>query len=173
MHWSGNFCQFGARAVDWLAGQLETLASRNGNSHPCQHHHHQCSLCQMRSFMIFLWGTVHAEEEQSCVVLGMGLGGLTYQPVQQLAKITNFEYRFDIVLSIVVDMLWVLLLFWFHGLLWQDASGWDALVDENQTNHENSCSGNNSIISPLSSLFFDQSYINQPAFKQCFNMILF
>ena len=104
MHWSGNFCppQFGARAVDWLAGQLETLASRNGNSHPCQHHHHQCSLCQMRSFMIFLWGTVHAEEEQSCVVLGMGLGGLTYQPVQQLAKITNFEYRFDIVLSIVV-----------------------------------------------------------------------
>ena len=104
MHWSGNFCppQFGARAVDWLAGQLETLASRNGNSHPCQHHHHQCSLCQMRSFMIFLWGTVHAEEEQSCVVLGMGLGGLTYQPVQQLAKITNFEYRFDIVLSIFV-----------------------------------------------------------------------
>ena len=28
------------------------------------------------------------------MVLGMGLGGLTYQPVQQLAKITNFEYRF-------------------------------------------------------------------------------
>ena len=45
---------------------------------------------------------MHAEEEQSCVVLGMGLGGLTYQPVQQLAKITNFEYRFDVVLSIVV-----------------------------------------------------------------------
>ena len=44
--------------------------------------------------MIFLGGTVHAEEEESCVVLGMGLGGLTYQPVQQLAKITNFEYRY-------------------------------------------------------------------------------
>ena len=43
--------------------------------------------------MISLGGTVHAEEEESCVVLGMGLGGLTYQPVQQLAKITNFEYR--------------------------------------------------------------------------------
>ena len=37
---------------------------------------------------------MHAEEEESCVVLGMGLGGLTYQPVQQLAKITNFEYRY-------------------------------------------------------------------------------
>ena len=43
--------------------------------------------------MISLGGTVHAEEEESCVVLGMGLGGLTYQPVQQLAKSTNFEYR--------------------------------------------------------------------------------
>merc|ERR1712203_1168128 len=47
-------------------------------------------------FMISLGGTVHAEEEESCVVLGMGLGGLTYQPVQQLAKITNFEYRMQV-----------------------------------------------------------------------------
>ena len=53
--------------------------------------------------MISLGGTVHAEEEESCVVLGMGLGGLTYQPVQQLAKITNFEYRcFLTVVNIVV-----------------------------------------------------------------------
>ena len=44
--------------------------------------------------MISLGGTVHAEEEESCVVLGMGLGGLTYQPVQQLAKSTNFEYSY-------------------------------------------------------------------------------
>jgi len=62
--------KFGARAVDWLAGQLSQVASANG--------------------------TVHAEEEESCVVLGMGLGGLTYQPVQQLAKITNFEYRMQV-----------------------------------------------------------------------------
>ena len=46
---------------------------------------------------------MHAEEEESCVVLGMGLGGLTYQPVQQLAKITNFEYRYFLtVVNIVV-----------------------------------------------------------------------
>ena len=46
---------------------------------------------------------MHAEEEESCVVLGTGLGGLTYQPVQQLAKITNFEYRyFFTVVNIVV-----------------------------------------------------------------------
>merc|ERR1719295_212780 len=62
--------KLGARAVDWLAGQLAQVASANG--------------------------TVHAEEEESCVVLGMGLGGLTYQPVQQLAKITNFEYRMQV-----------------------------------------------------------------------------
>ena len=88
---------------------------------------------------------------------------------------------FSLLFLFQIDMLWMLLLFWFHGLLWQDASGWDALVDENQTNHENSCSGNNSIISydtnrptPLSSLFFDQSYIiNQPSSNvltwSCFN----
>ena len=45
---------------------------------------------------------MHAEEEESCVVLGMGLGGLTYQPVQELAKITNFEYRYIIVVVVVV-----------------------------------------------------------------------
>ena len=48
---------------------------------------------------------MHAEEEESCVVLGMGLGGLTYQPVQQLAKITNFEYRYCVVVFVVVIVL--------------------------------------------------------------------
>ena len=39
------------------------------------------------------------------MVLGMGLGGLTYQPVQQLAKITNFEYRFLYVVGLAVVVL--------------------------------------------------------------------
>ena len=43
------------------------------------------------------------------MVLGMGLGGLTYQPVQQLAKITNFEYRFLYVVGVAVVVLSLLL----------------------------------------------------------------
>jgi len=56
-----------AKSVVWLNEQLTSLAARDG--------------------------TVHAEDPPSATVLGMDKGAFKFQPVEELAKVTDFEKR--------------------------------------------------------------------------------
>ena len=74
-----------AKTVTWLCDQLDHFASRDG----------------IRSYFskfifvikICLQGTVHAETPGSAAVLGVSQATFSFQPVQELAKSTDFEKR--------------------------------------------------------------------------------
>ena len=75
-----------AKTVSWLTEQLDHFASRDGNTP---------NILVCNTLNIFQ-GTVHAETPESATVLGSKQATFAFQPVQELAKQTDFQKRYKI-----------------------------------------------------------------------------
>ena len=74
-----------AKTVTWLCDQLDHFASRDGRDNKITFYVFVINL--------FSQGTVHAETPASAAVLGVSQATFSFQPVQELAKSTDFEKR--------------------------------------------------------------------------------